>query len=329
MQAYDVPPTPENFEIWYTQAAGANPDLSTALEAIFANGGQWSETAGTSLRTRFFNAPSDAQTVLAVAHGLGTSIASIQESVAQAGHQTRTYGTALDAVSGQVDRGIDGATLQAVARQLAAATQAMRQRAESLEFRLTKASVEIEGLRSKVDEISQEARTDALTSLANRKHFDDRLTDAVETGAPLCVIMGDVDHFKGFNDTWGHQTGDQVLRLVGSCFRENVKGRDTAARYGGEEFAVILPETTLANARMLAEQIRKAVQSKKVVKRSSGETLGSITISLGVATLRPGDTAEELVRRADSCLYTAKRSGRNMVVSDEQLTIVRGSASAA
>ena len=120
-----------------------------------------------------------------------------------------------------------------------------------------------------------------------------------------------------------------MLRLVGSCFRENVKGRDTAARYGGEEFAVILPETTLANARMLAEQIRKAVQSKKVVKRSSGETLGSITISLGVATLRPGDTAEELVRRADSCLYTAKRSGRNMVVSDEQLTIVRGSASAA
>jgi len=329
MKAYDVPPTPENYEIWYAQAAAASPALSQAMEAVFANGGAWSEAAAASLRERFFPPANDAESMLEIATGLGSSISSIQESVTQAGHHTRSYGKALEVVSGQMDRGVDSATLQAVARQLAAATQAMRSRAEILESRLNQASSEIDGLRSKVDAISQEARTDGLTALANRRHFDEKLADAFTTSEQICVIMGDVDHFKGFNDTWGHQAGDQVLRLVGACFRENIKGRDTAARYGGEEFAVILPDTTLRNARTLAEQIRTSVESKKVVKRSTGESLGSITISLGVATLRAGDSPDELVRRADACLYTAKRSGRNMVVSDEQLTVVKNSASAA
>jgi diguanylate cyclase len=134
--------------------------------------------------------------------------------------------------------------------------------------------------------------------------------------------MTDIDHFKNFNDTWGHLTGDQVLRLVAMSMKQNVKGQDIAARYGGEEFAIILPNTVLRAAVTVADHIRRAVMSKELMKRSTGEHLGRVTISIGVASLQPSDTAATLIDRADACLYAAKRNGRNRVIceSDPELT---------
>jgi diguanylate cyclase len=114
----------------------------------------------------------------------------------------------------------------------------------------------------------------------------------------------------------GHLTGDQVLRLVAMSVKHNVKGKDTAARYGGEEFAVILPNTTLRAAVTVAEHIRRAVMAKELMKRSTGENLGRMTISIGVATLRKADSRQSLIERADMCLYAAKRHGRNRVICE-------------
>lgn len=334
MRDYGVPPTPRNFEIWYAHIAFAEPRLAHALNAVFATGGEWNDDVGADIHARFFATP-DSAPLLAAGVSLTTEIDTILRTVSQAGQQTASYGQALDVVKGQMDRGLDASMLQAVVHQLTAATRSMRARTEALQTQLNQSSTEVAALRQAVETIRHEAQTDALTGLANRKHFDERLTaaarDAAETNEEMCVVIGDVDHFKSFNDTWGHQTGDQVLRLVAHCFSENVKGRDTAARYGGEEFVLILPSTTLANARGLAEQIRCSVQTKKVVKRSSGETLGSISISLGVARLHHGEDPLETVRRADACLYTAKRTGRNMVVTEDQVdtTSVLRSVSAA
>ena len=145
----------------------------------------------------------------------------------------------------------------------------------------------------------------------------------------MTLLLCDIDHFKKFNDTWGHQTGDQVLRLVASCLAENVKGRDTAARYGGEEFGVLLRGTGLEAAAKVAEQIRQTVETKKLVKKSTGDILGNITISIGVAQFAPGDTIEAVVRRADACLYGAKQNGRNLVICENDSRIARLEASAA
>lgn len=322
MNAYGVPPTPRNFEIWYAHISLCEPELAQALESVFANDGVWTEAVASDLHGRFFGVP-DPAPLLSAGASLTIEIDTILRTVNQAGQQTASYGKALDVVSGQMDRGLDASMLQAVVHQLTAATRSMRARTEALQAQLTQSSHEVAALRQAVETIRHEAQTDALTGLANRKHFDERLAaaarEAVDANEDLCVVIGDVDHFKTFNDTWGHQTGDQVLRLVANCFTENVKGRDTAARYGGEEFVLILPSTSLLNARSLADQIRRVVQTKKVVKRSSGETLGSITISLGVARLRHGEDPLDTVRRADACLYTAKRAGRNMVVTEEQV----------
>jgi diguanylate cyclase len=128
--------------------------------------------------------------------------------------------------------------------------------------------------------------------------------------------MTDIDHFKSFNDTWGHLTGDQVLRLVAMPMKQNVKGQDIAARSGGEEFAVVLPNTPLRSAVTVGDHIRRAVMSKELMKRSTGQNLGRVTISVGVATARNGDTVQSIITRADGCLYAAKRSGRNRVISE-------------
>jgi diguanylate cyclase len=159
--------------------------------------------------------------------------------------------------------------------------------------------------------------------LANRKHFDKSIERALAlaetTGEPFTLMLTDIDHFKKFNDTFGHQTGDQVLRLVALAVKQNVKGQDIACRYGGEEFAVILPRTLLKPALTVAEHIREAVMAKELVKRSTGENLGRITISIGVSSWQEGDTAQSMIERADSALYFAKRSGRNRVCSELEL----------
>src|SRR2546423_9918904 len=127
----------------------------------------------------------------------------------------------------------------------------------------------------------------------------------------MALLLADIDHFKNFNDTFGHLTGDQVLRLVAIALKQNVKGQDIAARYGGEEFAIVLPGTTLRAALTVADHIRRAVMTKELMKRSTGEHLGRVTVSIGVAALQNGDTAQSLIERADNCLLTAKRRGGN------------------
>lgn len=126
--------------------------------------------------------------------------------------------------------------------------------------------------------------------------------------------MVDIDHFKRFNDTHGHQVGDQVLRLVAKTLTDCVRAGDLPARYGGEEFAVVLPKTGIQVARPIAERIRTTLAARKIIRRNTGEGLGGITISIGAALYHPGETPAALVARADSALYAAKRQGRNRLV---------------
>jgi diguanylate cyclase len=236
-----------------------------------------------------------------------------------AGEETATYGKSLNEAAASLNTG-DVGQFKVIVESVVAATRAMEAKQKVLETDLKASAQEVAVLRSRMEMVREESRMDALTGLANRRCFDERMREAVremETeGGDLCVLLADVDHFKKFNDTWGHATGDQVLRLVAQCFKANTKGRDTAARYGGEEFAVLLPQTAVEHAINLAEQIRRAVESKKIVKRSTGETLGSITLSLGVAKYKPGEPLAQVVHRADQCLYAAKRAGRNRVMSE-------------
>ncbi len=200
-------------------------------------------------------------------------------------------------------------------------TREMLAQNEYLEGELTKSTEAMKELKRNLEIVRKEAYTDSLTGLANRKAFETEIIriaqESDETQGVFSLLLMDIDHFKSFNDNFGHQVGDQVLKLVSKTLIEGVKGRDLASRYGGEEFAILLPETAMKEAIMVAEQLRKAVETKEVINRNTGESMGRITISGGVAEYVNGEDIEDLIGRADYALYTAKHNGRNQVASSK------------
>ncbi|AIF81088.1 response regulator receiver modulated diguanylate cyclase [endosymbiont of Acanthamoeba sp. UWC8] len=160
---------------------------------------------------------------------------------------------------------------------------------------------------------------DQLTNLYNRRYFDihikNLVTNAASTGKSLSLIMLDIDHFKNINDTYGHQAGDIIIQEVARRILLGVRPTDLSARYGGEEFVVILPDTKLEDAIKVSERIRQSVEMYPLTTVDSSEI--KCTISLGVSALSSDDSPENLLKRADQCLYKAKEGGRNRVVAEE------------
>ncbi|HEY5947988.1 MAG TPA: diguanylate cyclase, partial [Kofleriaceae bacterium] len=165
--------------------------------------------------------------------------------------------------------------------------------------------------------LAQLAVTDGLTGLYNHRHLHERLSLEVErsqrSGLPLSLLMLDVDHFKQFNDTFGHPAGDEVLRQLARVLNDTRRANDVVARYGGEEFAVILVDTAKFTAAKVAERVRERIAGHDF--SDAAQRAGKISVSIGVATFPDdGSDAEGLVRAADTALYAAKRAGRNRVV---------------
>ncbi|MEM1140169.1 MAG: GGDEF domain-containing protein [Pseudomonadota bacterium] len=328
MVEHAIPPVPDNFQLYFDYVLGENVELKEAVNQILEGSKPLDQEDCIELYRRFFDDREAIDALSDVGKKMAFETDALLETVRAAGLDTKNYGDTLASVSDILGReegnaaGLPAPAMNALVGQLVSATKQMRARTAALETRLEEANEEMGELRQNLNDIRKEAITDSLTGLGNRKYFDECLVDksaeAAEEGQPLCLVMGDIDHFKSFNDTWGHQTGDQVLRLVAQCIKDNVKGQDQPARYGGEEFAVVLPHTPLEGAKRLADQIRQAVQSKKVVKRSTGEDLGQITMSFGAAQWVPGEGIEVLIQRADTCLYAAKQAGRNQVKGEDE-----------
>ena len=321
MAEHAIAPTPTNFALFYAYRSGANAELTRAVDILTAAHSQFDPTVLAALHERHSHVQAQQDVTAEVGERVEAELKSVLKALDSAGRDHSAYGHVLSQASGRLGTGdLANAEVRSLVDKMIDATHTMEARAKMLEEKLHGSSKEISDLRERLECVRRESLTDPLTGISNRKAFDNELEQAIlraqSSGQPLCLMMCDIDHFKKFNDSWGHQTGDQVLRLVANCMSENVKGRDTAARYGGEEFVTILPETQLHDAVALADRIRNAIESKKLIKKSTGDILGVITVSAGVARWVPGESSAELVRRADACLYSAKHAGRNRVISD-------------
>jgi diguanylate cyclase len=228
------------------------------------------------------------------------------------------YGAKLSAMA-QRSESVDQRTLVEILHSLSAATAEAEAKNRELTARLAASRQEIADLQGNLKSVRAESALDGLTQLSNRKHFERTLRAALAQsrigGRPLSLLMCDIDHFKRFNDTHGHLTGDRIIAHVGAMLRQTVRDHDLAARYGGEEFAIILPNTSLAQAVVVAERIRAAVSGSELVKRVSGESVGRVTLSVGAAEARETDSIQSLIDQADTCLYRAKHQGRNRVAA--------------
>jgi diguanylate cyclase len=178
-------------------------------------------------------------------------------------------------------------------------------------------------IRDSLNKSEQRARTDTLTGLPNRRALEEFFRTAqiaaMEKGEPLSVLLVDIDHFKTFNDDFGHGVGDQVLRLMAKVLRERVREVDLPARYGGEELIAVLPGAELATCYDVAERIRRSISECSITRRSTGEVLPSITVSIGVGQFRLGESMADLIDRCDQALYLAKKTGRNRVMTENDL----------
>jgi diguanylate cyclase len=316
-----VVPTPTNYEVWFRYASGQAADLNEEIDSRLREGKTIDEQATSDLHNKYINQTDLADTALETGDKLGTEIDKILEMVQAAVGDNSALGSSVRSASEGLTNKSSPADVRRVVEAIMSASVEMENRSRELEERLNETKSELSSLQTNLSKARNEARTDGLTGINNRKAFDELLAQEIEIAskddAPLCLMMGDIDHFKAFNDTWGHRTGDQVLRLVASCLKGGAREADKVARYGGEEFAVIMPGISVERAEKLGNSIREAVQARELVKRSTGETLGRVTMSLGVSSFRVGDNSASLIERADRCLYTAKRSGRNCVITED------------
>lgn len=332
MSGRHITPSPKNYALIYTYFSGMNPELQHALDILFKSNLDTEQlqmrlemlhdtyVTGSMLTQEAFTMASDR---------LQSALVQVQDFLAMAGTQTNSFSNQLGDANRefglQMERSNGGSLrlqdIQSVLGKLIEETKIMMDENQYLVEKLGASSQELTELRKDLASVREEAFTDPLTGIANRKCFDSRLLQAaaecVEEDKPLTLLLLDIDYFKRFNDTFGHQAGDQVLRLVAQTFLRSVKGQDTAARYGGEEFAVILPHTNLQNGLRVAESLRNAVATKEVVNRQTNKKLGQVTISVGATQYHVGESLEDFIERADQALYRAKDAGRNRVEYSE------------
>jgi diguanylate cyclase len=320
IRALGQPATPRNYEIWYAYATGYKPSLNQQINDTLKQKGSLTEAELDQLYEAHLSPVRLSEKIDNVGNQVVDEIEQVMAMIDAATGSANHYTESLVDMGAKLSDSRDRETLRTIVETLVHTTKEMEASNRHLEERLNASKLEINELQVNLEAVRTESLTDPLTQLANRKFFDTTLEEAIvearANNEALSLMMTDIDHFKKFNDSYGHLTGDQVLRLVAASVKSNVKGQDTAARYGGEEFAIILPNTVLRSAITVADHIRRAVMTKELMKRSTGEHLGRVTISIGVATLRKNDTVQSLIERTDNCLYAAKRHGRNRVMSE-------------
>ncbi len=323
MLRYGITPNPNNFSVWYLHHTARLPDLSREIERLVELGSDFGPEVVEALHGKFVTQADETKTLAAAGMRIENTVEQLLKMFAVANKGTESYGETLADFTAKIESADQDGTLNEIMASVVSETQRMLRLNRKMGAELSQSSQEINKLRDDLDRVRTEARTDGLTGIANRKVFDHAMRDATreagERSEHLCLLMLDIDFFKRFNDTYGHQLGDQVLKLVARTIQGCVRPEDTVARYGGEEFAAILPRTPMRAAATVAERIRSTVAGKRITNRRSGSELGRITLSIGLAEYALGESVTDMIQRADKSLYTAKRLGRNQVVCQSEL----------
>ncbi len=315
--------SPQNYEVWLHYMAGWSPDLRKAMDDAIERNEGLTDAKLESLHDQFFSSTQLSTQVVETGSRIAREIADALDALKSAGATTERYGATLASASTTLSHAnLTGESLQRVVTVLSTATDEMARQNSELNGRLAASTREIDALKTSLQAARAEALTDGLTGIANRKLFDETLRNRVaEAGLDdqeLCLVLCDIDHFKSFNDRWGHQTGDQVIRFVAGSLTAYALPDHLVARYGGEEFAIIMPRTSIAQSVQISDSIRTAIEAKKLMRRSTSEPLGQITVSFGVALWRKDESIQSFIERSDAALYASKGNGRNQVTVDSE-----------
>lgn len=314
----NIAPLPMAYAVAYTMMTEPESELTHAVSRLIA-AGKLDESCFRTLFRQYIDAGSQdlvGETSEVLAGQLEESSRLLQDS-AQA---TNRFSTSVSELQSGIDemQAPSKDQISSLLENLRTLTAEMGTTNSEIAAALRKTQSQVEGIRESFQRAIEEARTDALTQIANRKSFDEALARDVSRASrrgtmPLSLLVLDIDHFKAFNDRYGHPIGDGVIKHVAKMLQESVRQGDIPARIGGEEFAVILSNADPAVAANVAERIRQKISERNLVRRSTNETIGTVTVSVGVATYVAAENPMAFLARADSALYEAKRGGRNRV----------------
>jgi diguanylate cyclase len=310
---------PVSYAVWYEFISGANSGLKAAIDEIISNG-HVLDDATTAALFRKHIADIDEKTAQRISSGFQQVLANVSQSTSEAWDQTSRYSNSLVRWSEDVRESGIGSVLSAGITQLLGDTRDMHKAVIVLQDRLAESHQEIEELRQEVNRAREDALSDSLTGLVNRRGFDQALAECLaeadQEGKLPSILIADIDHIKIVNETYGHLFGDKVICAFAQILKQNIKGKDMGARYGGEEFVILLPDTPLHGALALAESIRATIEGIRIKRVQDNAVATTITVSLGVASYRKNESVSDFVGRADQALYESKRQGRNRVTSE-------------
>lgn len=312
-----LPRRPDIYELFYAYVSGHYPEVARALDKIYEKGVLPNEEDCLLIFKMHISNAAQEDVVLNASETVSAAITDVKQIVGAIQEATKGYGDNISGISEKLGKATKLEDVADLVRSMIAETATIVSKNNELETQLEKSSQAVEAMQAEIDVARREALTDGLTGLANRKHFDRKLDQALlqyqEKKEVFSLLVIDIDHFKSFNDTYGHQVGDRVLMLLARVMQEHATEQLFPARFGGEEFVVIAYNMRTEQAAEVAESIRKGIATKEVVNKTTGERLGQVTISVGVSEICPDEALGKLIERADQAMYDAKRAGRNQV----------------
>lgn len=319
IEQHKVWPTPLNIELFSHFIAEPKSALSVEIQNLLESGDPFTDRTGLRLAVSHLPEARLADHIRTTGTSLIKELEDVSQAINRAQDYNDSYSGVLNDTSDNLAKAEEGPAVKLLVETLAVATQQVRAETENLEKRLSESVSEVKRLQENLETLRRLVDTDSLTKLANRKAFDEEIQQACaqadKSGQSLSVALIDIDHFKSFNDKWGHQTGDQVIRFVASTLKQFSPPPRLAARYGGEEFGIVFPNEGSAKIETVVNDLREEIANRKLRRRSSNDELGKITVSAGLAQRKLGETPEALIERADKALYASKRTGRNRVTN--------------
>jgi diguanylate cyclase len=319
MMKHHVAANPANYALWYTYVDKTIPQLNIEMDAILKEFGVLPPVSSHNLYNHHIADKAEID-LIELKTSMEALITEVSSSMNDAINDTSAFSDVLDksfdtiTTSVQANKNPTLEDVMPLIQELVNEANDIRHSTDFINKQLINASDEISRLKSQLAQVQCNALFDSLTSIYNRGAFDKDLSMFCHAKQPFSLILLDIDHFKKFNDEFGHLFGDTILKGIAQRLKQASQGGITAYRFGGEEFVLIVPHKPLRVARQMADALRLSISKMVIKDRRSGQTVGNITASFGVAELQEDDTLESLLERADKLLYDAKRSGRNRVM---------------